>query len=286
MCLTDAGICRLHYSSGRHWSLFVRVFTLHPPPPSNKFVSRDVQARPCPAQVDVRSITTLPTNKWLALYGPTEEKTAVLLDNDLWESQRRRSTTGASKEEFTRFSAAFYKDSPRSGPGRRRPPDGCGSASRSFFQKKKIRQETTGGLCQKKKSLGRWRYRRFTTCPVSHCVVYFNSVNTLRLLTCFNNFPSFKHFYSQSQDNNNKRIWINFFLLTKKKAVSYCPQANIPAGQWRRLHRRGPLRLRGKTIDEYRYEVEEEAGSSLGFLSAAGQPRPLVVHCSKVNSGR
>ena len=179
MCLTDAGICRLHYSSGRHWSLFVRVFTLHPPPPSNKFVSRDVQARPCPAQVDVRSITTLPTNKWLALYGPTEEKTAVLLDNDLWESQRRRSTTGASKEEFTRFSAAFYKDSPRSGPGRRRPPDGCGSASRSFFQTKKIRQETTGGLCQKKKSLGRWRYRRFTTCPVSHCVVYFNSVNTL-----------------------------------------------------------------------------------------------------------
>ena len=106
------------------------------------------------------------------------------------------------------------------------------------------------------------------------------------LLTCFNNFPSFKHFYSQSQDNNNKRIWIYFFLLTKKKAVSYCPQANIPAGQWRRLHRRGPLRLRGKTIDEYRYEVEEEAGSSLGFLSAAGQPRPLVVHCSKVNSGR
>ena len=151
MCLTDAGICRLHYSSGRHWSLFVRVFTLHPPPPSNKFVSRDVQARPCPAQVDVRSITPLPTNKWLALYGPTEEKTAVLLDNDLWESQRRRSTTGASKEEFTRFSAAFYKDSPRSGPGRRRPPDGCGSASRSFFQTKKIRQETTGGLCQKKK---------------------------------------------------------------------------------------------------------------------------------------
>ena len=226
MCLTDAGICRLHYSSGRHWSLFVRVFTLHPPPPSNKFVSRDVQARPCPAQVDVRSITTLPTNKWLALYGPTEEKTAVLLDNDLRESQRRRSTTGASKEEFTRFSAAFYKDSPRSGPGRRRPPDGCGSASRSFFQTKKIRQETTGGLCQKK----------------------FGKM----ALPAFYHLPRF----------------------SLRRLFQQCQ------------HRRGPLRLRGKTIDEYRYEVEEEAGSSLGFLSAAGQPRPLVVHCSKVNSGR